>query len=400
MYLYIHIPYCISKCDYCDFFSVPCERIVPCEQIVPGEYLSALIREIKYKAAVHHVSRWDSVYIGGGTPSLLSVRQLDELCEAVETAAPIDEKAECTIEMNPETVTDEKLLAVQSHFVNRLSLGVQSLSDGALQQVHRHCSAERALEAIDLVKKYWKGDFSFDVIAGLPGQTQDEYITTLQRLVSFSPSHMSLYTLTVEDGTPFAKRIGGADRWDGDEADRLWLLGRDVLEEKGYMQYEVSNFALPGKQSRHNTAYWKQYDYIGCGASACGTIYHSGSKQGERCTNTTDLKAYCSFWNDTQHGEIPQEKELLSLRTEEFEYLMMGLRMLEGVNETEYKKRFAGVAPWFGSLSSRLSIREGVWAEYITKKFARVYKNVQGENCYSLTRQGILFLNDLLVRLE
>ena len=389
MYLYIHIPYCLSKCDYCDFFSVPCNTGIP------NDYIDSVVAEVAVRAGENSVASWDSIYVGGGTPSLLKPSQLTDLVNGIKQQAPVDACAEITVEMNPETVTSGLILAAKECGVNRISLGIQSLSDGALHAVHRHCSAQRALEALELLSTEWSGELSVDVIAGLPGQTPEEYLATIKNLLKYKPGHFSLYTLTVEEGTPFAKRVSSKSDWDYDEADRLWIAGRDLLEENGLKQYEVSNFSLPGHEAKHNSAYWKQDDYIGCGAGACGTVYGFAKTGGVRWTNTTDIQAYCEYWKQGR-GAIPQQMELLGLETEEFEFFMMGLRTRDGINQTQYEKRYASLAPFYGDLEARLESSGSKWAEYKAKGYAEVYKNRQSENCYRLSHAGILFLNDLL----
>lgn len=411
MHLYIHIPFCFAKCDYCDFFSVPCG-----EAPVPNLYISAVINEATCKARAHHVQRWDTVYIGGGTPSLLSSEQIRTLLAGVMSCVPDKTSDEITMEMNPESLTEEKLRVAQESGVTRLSLGIQSLAQHTLSAVHRHCSPEKALAALETVRNVWKGNLNTDAIAGLPdgfansgdkAEAEKVFRSTLDQVLSFHPDHFSLYTLTVEEGTPLYKRNEKSNECDADEADRLWLLGRDLLKVAGFRQYEVSNFAKIGFESKHNFAYWRQEDYIGCGAGGCGTIYSFNGGLGQRSTNTTDIAAYSAFWNEaTVCNEDDGEKtaaernvaevEQLPLETEEFEFLMMGLRTLEGVNEAVYRNRFSSVLPWNGDLTARFKSCGEKYDEFIQKKYLEVYKNRQDENVFRLTEQGILFLNTLL----
>lgn len=392
MYLYIHIPYCYAKCDYCDFFSVPCKGGVP------ETYIDSLLSEIQYKANAWNVSYWDTVYIGGGTPSLLSAAQLKRLLDGIRKAAPLAQHAEITVEMNPESLTREKLVCATDGGVNRLSLGIQSLAQGALDAVNRHCSARTALDALNTVRDVWNGLLTVDVIAGLPGQTEAQYLQTIQTLIAFKPHHFSLYTLTVEEGTPFARSLEQGGHWESDDADRAWLCGRDMLEANGYRQYEVSNFARDGYESVHNKAYWRQLSYLGVGAGACGTTYRFDGEPGMRLTNTTDIEAYTAYWSRTRRGleDLPAQKESLSLETEEFEFLMMGLRLRSGVSGTAYRERFHAVAPWNGDIAKRLGVDGGVWADFSKKGYTTVYKTALGETFYSLSASGILFLNTLL----
>lgn len=396
MFLYIHIPFCVSKCDYCDFFSVPCKNKIS------NDYIEAVISEAEYKSQKYQVKEWDTIYIGGGTPSLLSAEQLDYLISSIKIIANKTKPKEVTVEMNPESITIEKLEALQKAGATRLSIGIQSLSENALQNVHRHCSSKITIEALDIVKSLWHGQLNVDVIAGLPKQTEDEYLNTIKKLFSYSPNHFSLYTLTIEDGTPLQKRIANGEIYNSDEADRLWLLGRDLLEENGYAQYEVSNFAKDKCQSVHNMAYWNQKDYVGLGAGACGTVYNFTGKCGIRHTNTTDIKKYVDFWlNYKKNGflkeDLPFQTEELSLKTEEFEYLMMGLRTIYGVSSCAYKKKFSSLPPYFGDLHKRMFNTDGVYDEFYKKSYLKVHNNIHDNTIYRLTKDGILLLNTFLM---
>ena len=402
MYAYLHIPFCFAKCDYCDFFSIPCGT-----QGVPDEYLSALKAEIAFKVSYYHVQKWDTVYLGGGTPSMLTAAQLGTCLHDVLSAVAHHGVDEVTVEMNPESLTEEKLSAAEENGATRLSLGIQSLSPSCLENVHRHCTPEKALSALDTVKRVWYGKLNTDVIAGLPGPNQKEsFVHTVEKLLSYNPDHFSLYTLMLEEGTPLFARVEREEARLEDDADKLWLTGRGMLEEKGYVQYEVSNFAKPGFESCHNFAYWRQADYIGCGAGACGTMYNFQG-QGSRLTNTTDVKKYCAFWNGApqqDEAELFREmiaqgictEEKLSLETEEFEFLMMGLRTLEGVSSETYRKRFSEVGPWYGDLGRRLESSGQVWEQFVKKAHVHVYKNRQNDCRYALSKDGLLFLNELL----
>lgn len=377
--LYLHIPFCLSKCDYCDFFSVPSSQ-------VPEEYLDAVIKEADYYKEKYSVSFWKTIYIGGGTPSLLSEKQIEKLLTSLKPEGA----EEVCMEMNPETLTEEKLLRAEGNGVTRLSLGVQSLCEKSLCSVHRHCSREIALKKLELVKKHWKGRLNLDAIAGLPEDDDKSFLNTLSTLLDFSPDHISLYTLTLEEGTPLEKRISCDQAFDFDEADRKWILGRDFLEKQGFLQYEVSNFAKKGFESKHNLSYWHQKNYVGAGCAACGTIYDFSKDlaSAERWENTRDIKAYTKFWNSIERENLPQEKEYLSLEELEFEFLMMGLRTLEGVKDSDYKKRFSFLEPWHGDLEKRLN--------FLSEGKVSVTSTNRGEKNYALTKESILFLNQIL----
>ena len=394
--LYIHIPFCASKCAYCDFFSLGKSGGVA------DDYLDALLNEISFHKYASGTDSFRTVYLGGGTPSLLSPVQLTRLLQAAcpESAPP----EEVTVEMNPESLSEGLLEAFSSCPAKRrrLSLGIQSLNAGALESVGRRCGPAAARKALSLARRLWKQELCLDLIAGLPGQTEDEFIRSLRECLSCWPDHLSLYGLTVEEGTPLHASISrGETQWDEDEADAQWLSGREILEQEGYAQYEVSNFCRDGHKSRHNLAYWRQEDYIGAGSGATGSIYSFSGGGGLRWTNTQDIRAYTDFWKDgipQDTSMIPRETETLPLETEEYEFLMMGLRSTEGVSAAEYKRRFSAVEPWRGDLAARLGVDGGAW-----ERFSSLEGIAEGCGCgggrYFFTGKALSFLNSFLSHL-
>lgn len=406
MGLYVHIPFCLQKCDYCDFFSLPCAS-------VSEEYIDSLINEAAFWAKAFHRQCWQTLYIGGGTPSLLSPHQLARLIPGI--IDPLGKGAtvagEATIEMNPETLTKEKLIAAREAGINRLSLGVQALNDQALSAINRHSRLESTLAGLETVRQYWKGQLSLDAIAGLPGQDRDEFLHGLEKIISYNPDHISLYSLMVEEGTPLYDRIYGSGKnllqWDSDEADAQWLLGRDMLEAEGFHQYEVSNFARDGHVAFHNLRYWRQQDYIGIGSGATGTVYgleEFGGK-GFRWMNAQDVEAYTGFFNKLdvssldrkdcldmiRKGMPPCETELLERDVLEEEFFMMGLRTLEGVNSADYERKFGR------PLEERL--RPVDLERHMESGRVRRVDNQDGSFNLCMSREGILFLNSFLTEI-
>jgi len=391
--LYIHIPFCRKKCDYCDFFSVPCKGNIP------DEYISALKNEISFLKDFYKISSWRTVYIGGGTPSLLTEKQIGDLCSFLAKDFSSDNgvkniaEKEFTIEMNPDDIRESLLDVAYSSGVNRLSIGVQSLNDAALKAVNRRCTRETTLKALELVKKNWCGSLSLDAIAGLPEQNTDEFLQSLKEIVSYEPSHISLYSLMIEEGTPLFSRISkGELLYNEDESEEQWLLGKSFLTEKDFLQYEVSNFAIKGKESKHNSVYWHLEDYLGAGSGATGSLFGDNAI---RWTNTADIKKYIEYWTGKENKSIltaPRENENLDMETQEEEFLMMGFRLLSGVSEREYKKRFSK------DLGERLGAKDGVFAKWQSRGDARIIENANknGERFYALTDKGILFLNKYL----
>lgn len=264
--LYVHIPFCFSKCDYCDFFSVACKGKIP------DSYIDALCSELDFYVQKYQIKNFSTVYIGGGTPSLLNSFQIRKLLEHILSKSKSKPK-EITFEANPESITEEKLFALEKSGVNRISLGIQSFNEKSLQSVSRHCSAKIALEAIEIVKKTWHGILNLDIIAGLPFLSDEQFIDGLKKIISCNPEHISMYTLTVEEETPLFKKISDGFQFNSDFADRQWLMGFDFLKKNGYFQYEVSNFCKKGFESVHNMTYWTQGDYLGIGSGATGSLW-------------------------------------------------------------------------------------------------------------------------------
>ncbi|MCR5289191.1 MAG: radical SAM family heme chaperone HemW [Treponema sp.] len=386
--LYIHIPFCKSKCDYCDFFSVPTGN-------VPDAYVAAVLKEIAYYKRCYHIDKWNTIYIGGGTPSLLSLDQIQKLLH--EVYAP-----DITMEMNPDDITEDLLKVARDSGVTRLSVGIQALSDSALQTVHRRCSRQTSLAGLRHIKTTWSGEFSADMISGLPLQTNDVFLQGLQELASFEPHHISLYSLMLEDETPLGKAVAhNAIVYDYETSDEQWLAGRDFLQSNGWSQYEVSNFAKPGYESRHNMVYWQLQNYIGVGSGATGTIYDVAADAGLRWTNTTSLDTYTSFWIEhspmTADGRLPdtiQERESLSSDIQEFEFFMMGLRTIRGVSDKEYTRRFKkDITSVLGASTG------GLFDRWVHEGRATIFEDSSDEKRYALTPDGLLFLNTFLEEL-
>lgn len=385
--LYVHVPFCRQKCDYCDFFSIPSNRascVCPDE-----EYVRSVLNEIRFYVKKYSVSRWKTVYIGGGTPSQLGAKLLFELVSGIKNAVSDKTADEFTVEMNPEDLTEDILDSAQKAGVDRISTGIQALDQKALDSVNRHCPLQTAISSLELLQKKWKKKLSVDFIAGLPGQTYSSFRKQFETVFNCKNiDHISLYSLTLEENTPLYKKIeSGKIKWSQQKTDRMWILGRKILKENGFIQYEVSNFARTGAESLHNKVYWHLENYIGCGSGACGSVYGEVS---ERWTNTCSIKIYENFWLDfNPESEIPEsirQVEKIDLQTQEFEWLMMGFRLLEGVCSEEFKKRFGK------SLEERIGVKDGLFFEWSKKHLARSYKK-DGKTFYALNERGLMLLN-------
>lgn len=397
--LYIHIPFCRSKCSYCDFFSVPQAGALP------DSYISALCSNIVFRCRQFSVTKLDTVYIGGGTPSLLSPEQLNRILGAVRSAAPLSSDAEITMEANPADITQEMLASLEEAGVNRLAAGIQSVDHDVLAALGRRSDAARVEQTLRILETEWLSDaglsskgeaqgrrrrLSLDLIAGLPGLSDEAFEQGVRRIIETGADHVSLYSLMLEEGTRLERDVSLGKVAYSDEAnDRQWIRGRDMLVSAGYIQYEVSNFARPGFESRHNSVYWHMQDYLGTGAGGAGTV---GSY---RWTEAPDIAAFTAWWNRPD-GEPPADVELLEDETREFEFLMMGFRLLEGVSSREYGRRFGK------SLAERLGAEpsekadDALFADWQKRGLARTYSTADGDTRYALTAEGILLLNQFL----
>ena len=365
--LYIHIPFCNSKCSYCDFFSVTDHSLMAS---VLDKTMDQTARYIDY-FGIKHIP---TVYIGGGTPTSLPLPILEKLLKFIGNF-PSEEEAEYTIEANPETLSSDLLSLLSDSCINRLSLGIQSFSDTTLETLGRHCNAKTALKALELVKQRWNGRLSLDLISSVPHQTVSDSIADIDTAISFEPDHISLYALTLEDGTPLAKRYGSdLDAID----DNVWILAADHLEISGYRRYEVSNFALPGHQSKHNTRYWKLLPYIGTGAGGVSTL-HDGEGGLYRIANVPDLEHYIA-----SDGLLcGAECEEIRGKSYIFEYLMMGFRMISGIAKADFRATFG---------REITKVIPETLAEWKNRGLA-----VETENAVALNKQGLLLLNQFLV---
>lgn len=354
--LYVHIPFCFSKCDYCDFFSVSCK------EKIPDSYVDALCKELDFYVQKYQIENLKTVYIGGGTPSLLSSFQIEKLISYILSKSKSKPK-EITFEANPESLSLEKLQSLEKSGVNRLSLGIQSFNEKALSAVNRHCSAKIALGALELVKKNWHGTLNLDIIAGLPFLSDDDFLADLQKIVSYNPEHISMYTLTVEEETPLFKKISDGLQFNSDFADSLWLKGFDFLKKNGYFQYEVSNFCKKGFESTHNMIYWKQGDYLGIGSGATGTLWFDdfALRTSEFCLRTDAFVARTGSFADKSDACL-QEIGGFSTRSGGFS-TRSGSFGTESGGFGEKSSDFADETGSFGAESGGLGVKSGGFGE-------------------------------------
>jgi putative oxygen-independent coproporphyrinogen III oxidase len=324
--LYVHIPWCICKCPYCDFNSHAVRTTVP-----EHEYLGALVADLEQDLRHLPTRVIETVFIGGGTPSVLSARTIENLLTAIRSRVPCDSDMEVTLEANPGTADRERFAAFRSAGVTRLSIGVQSFSDDSLQRIGRIHGAADALHAVDAAHSAGFESLNLDLMYGLPGQSMDQALADLKTAIGLAPHHLSWYQLTVEPNTPFYHQPPPLP--DDDELWHLHCEGRAVLEAAGYPQYEVSAFARPGHACRHNLNYWQFGDYLGIGAGAHGKITHTGEGTITRYWKRRHPGAYLK-------GRKPEGRiggsTVLDIHDVTLEFAMNALRLNSGFTAAQF----------------------------------------------------------------
>ena len=326
--LYIHIPFCVKKCAYCDFLSWGGDK----EQRV--DYVRALEQEIlSYKnfAEDYQVS---TLYFGGGTPSVLEGELLERIMEAIRRTFQIEEKAEVTLEMNPGTALKEKLELYKKLGINRLSMGIQSVKNENLKLLGRIHTYEDFLESYCMAREAGFDNLSGDLISSLPGQTLAEWKEELEILMETPLEHVSVYQLIIEEGTEFYKKYGECEELLPDEetSREIYLWTGKYLKSRGFEQYEISNYAREGKQSAHNLRYWERKDYLGLGLGGASMIRNM------RMSNTRDWDKYMAYCRDP--GKIREEVEVLEESGQMEEFMFLGLRKTRGISKKEFRRTF------------------------------------------------------------
>jgi len=375
--LYIHIPYCRQKCPYCAFFSQ--------EPAVSdlGRYAELLQREMCLAAeTATPPHRPDSLYFGGGTPSLLEPQQIAVLIQQAGKLFGLADNAEVTLEANPGTIDFQRLAGFRQAGVNRLSLGVQSFDDRMLRTLGRIHTAQQAREAFTAARQAGFQNIGLDLIHALPGQTGAMWLAELRQALQLDPEHLSIYGLTIEEGTPFAAQYDSDSPLLSDEdlAAGMFETADDLLKANGYEHYEIANYARSGFRSRHNSGYWLRDGYLGLGAGAHSFMMDGG--YGTRFSNTADLDAYRTA---LQNGTLPRREILPLTRADAIsEYLFLGLRMSDGVLFRSFEQEFGiGLEDVFGQ-EIALLLGQGLLTD---------------DTCgIRLTRRGMLLSNQVFQR--
>lgn len=360
--LYIHIPFCIKKCDYCDFLSGEASAFEK------KEYIRALLNEIKYQAYDCEDYEVSTIYFGGGTPSTLKAQVIDSILQEIYKYFHVKKDAEITIECNPGTVEREKLALYRLSGINRLSFGLQSANNQELKMLGRIHSYEDFLESYDAARKAGFENINVDVMSALPAQTVISYEITLKNVLRLKPEHISAYSLMIEKDTPFYERYsedeyiraaGGKPKYlpSEEEERRMYKLTKELLAEHGYNRYEISNYAREGCECKHNVGYWRRENYIGMGIGASSLFENT------RFHNTDIMFEYrkCNFERE--------DEEVLTKKAQMEEFMFLGLRMTNGISRADFKEAFGmEIEGAYGPALAKLT-SEG----YLEKREGRIF---------------------------
>ena len=328
--VYIHIPFCLRKCRYCDFVSYPGHLGDM------SEYVTLLLMEMEKRLPLISPYPVRTVYLGGGTPSLLPAAELTRLIRGLSERLDFSAVREFTAEANPGTIQESWLQAARASGVNRISMGAQSFEPGMLRMLGRIHTPQETAEAVDRVRKAGIQKLSLDLMFGLPGQTVDIWRNTLEKAISLHPEHLSCYGLIPEEGTPLKRDLDAhvLNLPEEDTEREMYDLTIRLLESRGFHQYEISNFALPGCECIHNIGYWRQIPYLGLGCSAASMLPGTSSEPAYvRSVNPAGFDAYRQW---VLSHEIQSGVEPVSRKDAQFETLMLGLRMNAGVSESDF----------------------------------------------------------------
>jgi oxygen-independent coproporphyrinogen III oxidase len=373
--LYIHIPFCVKKCDYCDFLSAPADRETK------ERYVKALLSEIHNSRHIASGYRVKTIFIGGGTPSSLEENQIYRIMEAIRDVFDLygkeDGFPEITIEVNPGTVTKEKLLEYKASGINRLSIGLQSADNMELKLLGRIHSYETFLENFKLARELGFGNINVDLISALPNQSLNSWLTTLSKVVLLNPEHISAYSLIIEEGTPFSLRYVQENT--NEELDReIYENTKEYLKKNGYYRYEISNYAKPGYESKHNSSYWTRGDYLGVGLGASSLLNNT------RFQNESDLSSYMKLSHNPE--SLRRNTEVLTRNQQMEEFMFLGLRLMEGIQINNFSNLFGtDIYHIYGEVIKK-SVKEGL----ITQNNGNLYLTDKGIDLSNMVLSGFL----------
>ena len=339
--IYVHIPFCKKKCYYCDFISFDCME----NKI--DDYINSLIKEIDKKDIIEKSDdnvilknftgkKVTSIYIGGGTPSFIDSKYILKILDAIKNKYELKENAEITIEVNPGTVTEEKLIDYKNAGINRLSIGLQSADDRILKLIGRIHTYEQFLNTYNLAKKVGFKNINVDLMLAIPTQTEKELVDSIIKVVNLNPNHISLYSLILEENTKLEELVKNKELEliDDDTERKMYWKTKNLLKKNGYNHYEISNFSKKGFESKHNMNCWNQEQYIGYGLAAHS--YFSNT----RFSNTDDLNEYILNINNDNINEIIEIEEVQDREKKAKEYMMLGFRKIKGISISDFERKF------------------------------------------------------------
>ena len=367
--IYVHVPFCRSKCQYCDFYSVTTKET----RVLDG-YLEAVCTHIREAGALAPEYLVDTVYFGGGTPSFFGADGMAQILSVIRKSFDVAHTAEITFEANPDSVSDRLLRRLRSEGFNRVSLGVQCDDDEILKKIGRPHSYAQAVTAVQRIRKAGFRNLSLDLMYGLPGQSLEDWEQTLKNVLTLTPEHISCYGLKVEEGTQLYEYREFCNLADDDTQADMYLATVEILRSCGYRQYEISNFCRKGNVSRHNLKYWTGGEYLGFGPDA------SSDFAGSRFTVVRSLRSYVEGIRDG--GQVLREVQQIPNRERAGEYLMMRLRTVSGLDPREYEKQF--LLPFAPLEKAMQEFKDRAWAQ----------KTYDGR--WHLTPEGFLVSNTII----
>ena len=359
MGLYIHIPFCIKKCNYCDFLSFQMN------EKEMESYTEALLKELYAQGKRYKSFQVKTVFIGGGTPSLLPSSLIEKILKAVNKNFDLKKLDEYTIECNPGTLDRNKIKTYKKYGINRVSLGLQSTNENELRMLGRVHNFDDFLETFYILREEGFKNINVDLMSALPGQNKNTWEKTLLTVAALSPEHISAYSLILEEGTPFYDKYCEKDLPDEETDRNMYYKTKNILENMGYLRYEISNFSKAGFECRHNSGYWLRNNYLGCGLGASSMIENT------RFTNTRNMDMYLSESSNPE--SIRTDFNTLTIDEQMEEYMFLGLRMTKGISTLEFEKVFKIMYnDVYGEITRKLII-DGFMEEneerlYLTKK--------------------------------
>lgn len=326
--IYIHIPFCKKKCYYCDFISYASRECMVLD------YISALKKEIMY--TLKKTDKIDTMYIGGGTPSVIECKYIKEILEEIYKIIGYDKNREVTIEINPGTVTQEKIKEYKKININRISIGLQSTNNKLLKDIGRIHTYEQFKETYELVKNENFENINVDLMLALPNQTLEDLEESLKDVIKLNPTHISVYSLILEEKTKMYEMVNKKEvELPSEDLERqMYWKTKEMLEKAGFVHYEISNFAKKGYESKHNSNCWNQQEYYGFGLAAHSYINNM------RYSNTENLEEYIQFIKEEKYNKVKSIHEIQTKKSKMKEYMMLKLRTIEGIEIKEYKKKF------------------------------------------------------------